>query len=150
MPTTGQPIDLSYARQLAKNFRDNQLASGKIRTDDTQAVWFSKQVLLNALSGDDVTGLRFYFGSYETKPGFPENPFDQNKLTLIAVQTGKDSIQIERGSVVETAFLDVITDPSEKPAYPSSPGPAAKNTYNNEGQCSPPPMPSSRLGLLDF
>ncbi len=164
IPTTGQQIDLDYARQLVKNFRDDKRAAGKIRTDDTQSVWFSKDIILRALGMVDndasanagVTGLRFYFGSYTTEAGYPQNEFNQNKLTLVMVQTGTASMEISRNGVPETAFLDVINEPvpgaKTQPSYPKGPTTGA-NPLFNDGQMAPPPPPPgaiSDLGLLDW
>lgn len=150
MPT-GRPIDLGYARQLAKNFRDNKLEKQTLLPNDAQAVWFSKEVLLDALGGADVTGIRFYFGAYEEHPGYPENPYDYNKLTLVLVQTGPDKISIDRGGVMEDAYLDIITNPSTPPSYPPTSGPVViTKNYFNDGQMNPPPVNAIGLGLMDF
>lgn len=160
MATTGQLIDLKYARQLAKNYKLNKLDKGEILTDDTQAVWFSKDVLLAALGAPtgsgaaDVSGIRFYFGAYESQEGYPQNSFDRNKLTLVMVQTGTDRITIDRNGVSETAFLDVTGDPDPsnpiQPAYPNPADPVTGKTCYNEGQMAPPPNNAAGLGLMDW
>ena len=163
MSTTGKPIGLNYARQLVKNYKINKLATGQILTDDTQAVWFSKDVLLQALGlepgsgSDDITGIRFYFGAYAEEPGYPDNAFDQNKMTLVLVTTGTQQITIDRAGTPEIAYVDIIDKPNTKPSYPDAgaastigSGSAVAKNYYNDGQMAPPPPPGASLGLLDF
>jgi hypothetical protein len=157
MSTTGKPIGLNYARQLAKNYKDNKLSKGEILTNDTQAVWFSKDVLLDALGLDagagspDVTGIRIYFGAYAAETGYPDNTYDQNKLTLVLVRTGNSQIEISRGGSPEIAYLDIIDDPTTQPSYPdSSKGAVTGKNYYNEAQLVPPPSNATGLGLLDW
>ena len=163
MSTTGKPIGLNYARQLVSNYKENNLSKGQILTNDTQAVWFSKDVLLEALGlsagsgSEDVTGIRFYFGAYATEPGYPDNTFDQNKLTLVLVTTGTSQIEISRDGSPEIAFLDIIDDPATKPSYPDAdtsgtmtPGGAVSKNYYNDGQLVPPPFNATGLGLMDW
>ena len=158
---SGKKIDLAYARQLAKNYQDNNLATGKIiKNDDTRAVWFSKEAILEVLGlspgtdTKDVTGLRFYFAAYEEEKNYPSNPYDNNKLTLVITQTGKESITIDRGGVSEQAFLDIIDDqgPGGKtqPSYPTGTPGGNNNLIFNEGQFCPPPVHGSGLGLMDW
>ena len=48
MTFTGQEIPTCYARQLAKNYREDKL--GKVlAADQTCGVWFDKKVFLDAL-----------------------------------------------------------------------------------------------------
>ncbi|MEO8768772.1 MAG: hypothetical protein ABI402_01750 [Ferruginibacter sp.] len=158
MSTTGKPIGLNYARQLASNYRENKLSKGQILTNDTQAVWFSKDVLLEALGvaagsgSEDITGIRVYFGAYAEEPGYPDNTFDQNKLTLVLVTTGTDKIDIDRNGSPEIAYLDIIDDPGTKPSYPDATNgtTVAGKNYYNEAQLVPPPNSANGLGLLDW
>jgi len=153
MPSGGNPISLSYARQLVKNYKDNDLATSSILPNDTQAVWFSKEILLEALgvpagSGSaDITGLRFYFGAYGYDvDGYPADPDDQDKLTLVIVETGTESIEVERKGEMETVYLDLITDTTTEPSYPDPARAVTDKTTFNDGQSYPPPA-NRGLGL---
>ncbi len=158
MPTAGKPIGLNYARKLADNYVQNKLGQ-KLLPDDTQAVWFSKETILSALGlppdsdTKEVTGLRFYFGAYSNEPGYPESATDQNKLTLVIVQTGDTVIEFVRDGNPDAAYADIIEDmiPGEptQPAYPSTDDPAPNMRYFNDGQTVPPPNPQE-LGLMDW
>ncbi|MEO7522991.1 MAG: hypothetical protein ABIT58_02795 [Ferruginibacter sp.] len=153
MPNGGNPISLKYARQLVKNYKDNNLAKSSILPDDTQAVWFSRESLLDVLGIEDtavspaITGLRFYFGAYGTdNPDYPKSPSNREKLTLVVVETGTDNIEIERDGELETVYLDLISDTSTEPGYPEPGDPAAGKTIYNDGQQYPPPADRG-LGL---
>lgn len=158
MPTAGKPIGLNYARKLADNFVQKKLGQALLK-DDTQAVWFSKETILTALGlpsdtkTKDITGLRFYFGSYTDEPGYPESKSDQNKLTLVIVQTGETVIKFVKDGNPDAAYADIIEDmiPGEptQPSYPSVGDPAPNMRYYNEGQTTPPPTPQA-LGLMNW
>ena len=154
----GKAISLAYARQLAKNYEDNKLGK-PLLANDTQGVWFSKECILEALGLDPktetpgITGLRMYFGAYEksSTTGCPANSADDNKLTLVMVETGTNYIEVMRGTETEIEYTDIITEPmSTKPAYPDPLNPEPAGKYFNEGQSFPPPTKGQGLGLLDF
>ncbi|MEO6669392.1 MAG: hypothetical protein ABIN36_07940 [Ferruginibacter sp.] len=153
----GNFIDLSYARQLAQNFVETKLQPGTISTEDTQAVWFSKENILALLGVDtslgsaEVSGVRIYFGAYKDHEDYPANAADQNKMTLVLVTTGIETIEVTRGTVTETAYLDLIEgDITTPPAYPVNNTPVEKSAYLNEGQLVPPPSDATGLGLMDW
>lgn len=158
MPTAGNPIGLNYARKLADNYVQKKLGQTLLQ-DDTQAVWFSKETILTALGlpadteTNEVTGLRFYFGAYEDEPGFPESSTDQNRLTLVIVQTGDTLIDFVKDDNLDAAYADIIEDmiPGEptQPGYPSADDPSPNMRYYNDGQTSPPPT-DLELGLMDW
>ncbi|MFT3911983.1 MAG: hypothetical protein QM737_21340 [Ferruginibacter sp.] len=122
--------------------------------NDTQAVWFSTEMLLQALKIEptaatpEITGLRFYFGAYGDMPGFPKDPSQYGKLTLVVVQTGEESIPVETPEGEEKVYLDIIDDSEAEvePAYPTSAEPVAAKSTFNEGQLYPPPF-NRGLGL---
>jgi hypothetical protein len=143
MEFTGQEIGTMYARQLAKNYRDQKLGK-QLLTDDTKAVWFSSNVMLQALGlpedtdTGDISGIRIYFGAYENRDDFPGDPNYRRMLTLILVQT--ERITESSGKIVHK---DILKDKHEAPAYPGTPA------AFNDGQICPPPSCDAD-GLLKF
>jgi hypothetical protein len=152
----GTAIELGYARQLVDNYQKNKI-NHNLSDKETRAVWFSTEVILKALGLDpatidptEVSGLRIYFAAYEDKSGYPANPYDYNKMTLVMVQTGQNKTEIQRGTVSETVYYDIISDMSVQPSYPTStPSPLDKTAYN-DGQVNPPPDGAIGLGLMDW
>lgn len=154
MPNGGKAISLGYARQLVKNYLDNKLGK-PLLTDDTEAIWFSKEIILDALGLDPnldtkaITGLRLYMGAYSDKDGYPANVADQNKLTLVVVPTNDQTIEVDRGSQKEEMYKDNVNDTSTQPAYPSA-GATTSKVYNDGSMIPPPPKPAAALGLMEY
>lgn len=140
MTFTGQEIPTCYARQLAKNYREDKL--GKVlAADQTCGVWFDKKVFLDALElnePDKVSGIRIYLGSYQDHASYPRNRDYIWKMTFIIVQT-KASID-DQGKV---SHIDILEDPDASPCY----DPPFKEW--NDGQICPPPRCDAN-GLLNF
>lgn len=157
MSDFGKAIDVCYARKLVENFGTKKIDK-TLPKDETRAVWFSKESILEALGLDpattdtgEITGIRFYFGAYENHDGYPANDADYNKMTLVMVKTGQDSIQVYRGTVAETMYLDIIKDPTAIPEYPdTAPASTAEKTCYNDGQIIPPPPDGVGLGLINW
>lgn len=154
MPQPGSQIPLSYARQLVKNYKETKLSKGEILTDDTESVWFSKEIILAALGLDantdtkEITGLRFYLGAYTDKSGFPSNAEYQNKMTLVIAQTSNTKI-IDPKHPDDFFYDDNITDNTTQPSYPGS-GSVISDKVYNEGQMIPPPPRPSKTGLTNW
>lgn len=143
MPFTGKRIPTAYARQLAKNYR-NQKRGKPLLIDDTEAVWFPKEVFLEALNlpldtdTGNISGIRVYLGAYENRSDYPRNPDWRRQLTLVLAQT--ESRDNGSGTIVER---DILDDPDANPSYPNP-----IDTFN-DGQICPPPKCDDR-GLLNF
>lgn len=156
MPSPGTLIELAYARQLALNYETNKLTQ-VLKPDETRAVWFSAKTVLAALGLPDVeptadiTGLRFYFGAYGSVTGYPANPADYDKMTLVMIATGEDTLDIP-GDVAYTDIIDPVDVAAKpQPAYPSTPpGPTGATAVYNDGQNFPPPSNVAGLGLMDW
>jgi hypothetical protein len=152
MPTGGKAIGLNYARQLVDNFKKNRLDK-LLPKNDSQAVWFSKEVILDALglppgtNTGTVTGIRIYLAAYEIHDGFPSNIADQNKLTMVLVPTGTDEVEFDHGIETETAFKDIIDAQTMAASYPDEDPTIPAGRYYNDGQLYPPPRSSEGLGL---
>lgn len=133
-------IKTALARQLVLNYKTMKLGR-QLREDDTHAVWFPKEVLLDALNATDlepgatVSGLRFYLGAYDNEHQ-PEVG-KKEKLTLVIVQTKK----------VGEAQKDILEDPTAHPAYLMPK--LAEPVEFNDGQLCPPPG-CDEDGLLKF
>ena len=147
-------IGTGLARQLAKNYKMNKLGQ-QLLPNDSQAVWFSKRILLEALGLDPdtstiISGIRFYFAAYEDKNDIkcPLDPDDNGKLTLVLVQTIEVDGEIEReGKPGERQKQrDILGNPNSAPGYPV---PASKFFREfDDGQLCPPPAGCDSDGLL--
>jgi hypothetical protein len=137
----GKKITTGYARQLAKNYKDQKLSK-----DETQAVWFSRNEIGQLLNDENVSGIRFYFGSYGTMDDHKDDPLRcdyYGRTTLIMVQTGEVIGEDECGVKV---FRDILESKREKPAYP--PKPLIVVEVNDGQLCPPPPLNTSQDDLL--
>jgi hypothetical protein len=135
-------ISTGYARQLAKNYRNNKLGK-QLLADDTQGIWFPKETILEALGLDPKTicpysGLRFYFGAYEddahAPQKHPENRRYCNKITMVIVSTKE----------ISKKQKDDLNEPEAPPTYPTP-----LSDEFNDGQLCPPPN-CDVDGLLNF
>jgi hypothetical protein len=131
-------IPTSLARQLAKNYRNLKLGK-PLKYDDTHAVWFSRDTILEALNVINpdpnvgvVSGIRFYLGAYEEGNVQPSDN-KKGKLTLIIIQT----------RTVQGKEKDYLTSPNDPPGYPQD------VIEYNDGQLCPPPG-CDPDGLLNF
>lgn len=140
-------ISTGHAKKLIQNYVVNK--KGKVIADDeTRAVWFSKEELLNALNtpvhGVAPNGLRFYFGAYEayqpepqrTRP--PKHEPEGNKITLVIIPTtarmdNDGTIQMHPYRKDEPLPYDLLDDPKASPKYDE------RFTEANDGQICPPP-----------
>lgn len=138
-------ISTGHAKKLIKNYVDNKIGN-TITVDETRAVWFSRDELLDALNtpvhGIMPNGLRFYFGAYESyssgRP--PKYSEDENKITLVIVATtGMIGIT---GSVIKHPYRN---NPEEVLPFDLLETPDAVPEYDrafievNDGQICPPP-----------
>ena len=156
MSEKGKAIDVCYARKLVQNYVNKKIDT-KLPLNETRAVWFQKELILEALGLDpgmdtgEISGLRFYLGAYEDHDGYPESDADYNKITLVMVKTGQDTIEVDRGTITETMYKDIIKDPNADPEYPDiAPPSTAEKTCYNEGQSIPPPPDGAGLGLINW
>jgi hypothetical protein len=149
-------IGTGLARQLAKNYKMYKLGK-QLLPNDSQAVWFSKEVLLEALGFDRdmstaISGIRFYFAAYENRNDVkcPLDPDDNGKLTLVLVQTVEVDGEREReGKLGERQKQrDILGNPDSEPSYPPLP-PSKFFKEFNDGQLCPPPNCDTN-GLLNF
>jgi hypothetical protein len=128
----GKKISTGYARQLAKNYKERKLIG-----EDSQGVWFSKENIEEILKESNVTGIRFYFGSYGTKDEHKNEPLLENyygKTTLIMVKTSQFNIGKET-----IVYQDILGDIDAKPSYNNEE--LELKTEFNDGQiCPPPPL----------
>lgn len=140
MPYTNKPIKTKHARKLADNYWKKH--EGKLMEDETLSVWFSKEILLEALADSEICGLRFYMGAYEKDyDHYPTDEHYKGKNTLIIVQTRKK--ETKDGLIYE----DILQDERAKPEYDT----VEKLTEYNDGQLCPPPRGRCRdLGLLNY
>lgn len=138
-------IKTKHARKLVDNWRKRPHKPPKEK--DTEAVWFPKALLLDALKtkdpGKEISGLRFYMGAYEeNNEQFPKEHAYKGMVNLIIVQTytvdGPGGIQIE---------TDILQDPDAEPAYDSD---KAFFEEYNDGQICPPGKGCDATGLRDF
>lgn len=134
-------IPTGYARKLAQNYRDNKLGQ-RILDNDSRAVWFPKETILEALGLEpgtttEFSGLRFYLGAYEDKDHapekYPKNRLHCNKITLVIVATKE----------IQDYHKDDLDEPDATPEYP------VPFREFNDGQLCPPPN-CDPDGLLNF
>ncbi len=143
-------ISTKLARKLVQNFKNDKV-SKTYKKSDTKGVWFSKEVLLEALTtkvgGVDPTGLRFYFAAYEGlvsgRP--PKHEHKANKTTLVIIPTrgkNKDGVEVRYPDIPtgEVIHFDLLTDPNALPSYDNS-----FREYNDGQICPPPPLDEEGL-----
>lgn len=135
----GQQISTALARQLVKNYKHEKRAKGKIGKDDTHAIWFSRESLLEMLAVQSpgtapISGIRFYIAAYpkSQQGGIPKEKKNLDKLTLVMVQTFD----------VDDEHVEILSEPNDTPKYP-------KMLEYNDGQLCPPPICPTH-GLLKF
>jgi hypothetical protein len=150
MPFTNKKIPAKHAKRLMKNYKTHKNKYLK-NSKDSRGIWFSREVLLEALGittdpgPKETTGLRFYFAGYESKAstGYPGHEIDEWKATLVFVATSEEWLEVpEREN--ERMYKDKITDEERdaEPEYETSLHP-----YNDGQLCPPPPV--SDLGLYN-
>ena len=149
---TNKPISAKHAKQLMKNYKTHKNKYLK-NSKDVRGVWFSREILLEAMGitsdpgPKEITGLRFYFAGYETEEEagakYPKHKVDEWKATLVFVATSEDYVEVpERDN--ERMYKDKITQ--EERDVP--PGYEVPFFAYNDGQLCPPP-PVSDLGLYN-
>ncbi|MEQ1678740.1 MAG: hypothetical protein ABL876_18735 [Chitinophagaceae bacterium] len=138
-------ISTGHAKKLIQNYVENKIGF-VIDDEETRAVWFSRDELLNSLNtpvhGVFPNGLRFYFGAYEeydpqaTRP--PKYADEGNKITLVIIPTtarldNHGHIKMHPYRKTEPLPYDLLDDPNATPGYDP------RFTEANDGQICPPP-----------